>query len=202
MAACDPDSSRHNSVSNRPDDPTCAQAVHKFSASGVTYAPGKAANAGEAINEGLPSQALHPACLLFASARLSTCFRKQLGTRTATAAQTHARKGAASARAAHEPDAVRSCRCCPSPAGGVAVSGLEMSQNRLGLKWTREEVQDRLQNIMRDIYEASKSSADEYGVDLASGANIAGFLKVGGVCAARGAARVARRVVDAVRGCP
>ena len=66
----------------------------------------------------------------------------------------------------------------PAPAGGVAVSGLEMSQNRLGLSWTRQEVQERLQRIMRDIYDASKAAADEYQVDLAGGANIAGFLKV------------------------
>ncbi|KAL4435476.1 hypothetical protein ABPG77_006238 [Micractinium sp. CCAP 211/92] len=72
-------------------------------------------------------------------------------------------------------------------AGGVAVSGLEMSQNRLGLSWTRQEVQERLQRIMRDIYDASKASADEYGVDLAGGANIAGFLKVAEAVRAQGA---------------
>ncbi|KAL4419753.1 hypothetical protein ABPG75_006851 [Micractinium tetrahymenae] len=96
--------------------PCTAEAVHRFSANGVTYAPGKAANAG-----------------------------------------------------------------------GVAVSGLEMSQNRLGLSWTREEVQERLQRIMRDIYESSKAAADEYNVDLAGGANIAGFLKVAEAVRAQGA---------------
>ncbi|MFH1374597.1 MAG: NADP-specific glutamate dehydrogenase [bacterium] len=65
-------------------------------------------------------------------------------------------------------------------AGGVAVSGLEMSQNSLRLSWTREEVDERLHNIMKSIHEASVSAAKEYGTpgNYVNGANIAGFIKV------------------------
>jgi len=65
-------------------------------------------------------------------------------------------------------------------AGGVAVSGLEMSQNSLRLSWTREEVDERLQGIMRSIHKASVETAEEYGThgNYVNGANIAGFLKV------------------------
>ena len=67
-----------------------------------------------------------------------------------------------------------------SNAGGVATSGLEMSQNSLRLSWTSEEVDDRLKNIMLNIH----SSCVQYGsdgtgyVDYVKGANIAGFVKV------------------------
>jgi len=65
-------------------------------------------------------------------------------------------------------------------AGGVAVSGLEMSQNSLRLSWTREEVDQRLQQIMRSIHKASLEAAEAYGRpgDYLTGANIAGFIKV------------------------
>jgi glutamate dehydrogenase (NADP+) len=66
-------------------------------------------------------------------------------------------------------------------AGGVAVSGLEMSQNSLKLSWTREEVDGRLRGIMKSIHSASRDAADVYGFDkdnYVAGANIAGFLKV------------------------
>ena len=65
-------------------------------------------------------------------------------------------------------------------AGGVAVSGLEMSQNSLGLQWTREEVDNRLHNIMIAIHRQAWETAEAYGVpgDLQVGANIAGFVKV------------------------
>jgi glutamate dehydrogenase (NADP+) len=65
-------------------------------------------------------------------------------------------------------------------AGGVAVSGLEMSQNSLRLSWTREEVDNRLQNIMKSIHKASYEAAETYGTpgNYVNGANIAGFLKV------------------------
>jgi glutamate dehydrogenase/leucine dehydrogenase len=65
-------------------------------------------------------------------------------------------------------------------AGGVAVSGLEMSQNSLRLAWTREEVDQRLQNIMKDIHKASLEAAEAYGHsgNYVMGANIAGFMKV------------------------
>lgn len=65
-------------------------------------------------------------------------------------------------------------------AGGVATSGLEMSQNSLRLSWTREEVDSRLHDIMVKIHKACFETAKEYGTpgNLVNGANIAGFLKV------------------------
>ncbi len=65
-------------------------------------------------------------------------------------------------------------------AGGVATSGLEMSQNSLRLSWSFEEVDERLKNIMIDIFHSSYNAAKEYGVEgnLVAGSNIAGFLKV------------------------
>lgn len=65
-------------------------------------------------------------------------------------------------------------------AGGVAVSGLEMSQNSLRLSWTREEVDNHLKRIMSDIHSACKDAADQFGTpgNYVNGANIAGFLKV------------------------
>ncbi|OQX82906.1 glutamate dehydrogenase [candidate division KSB1 bacterium 4484_87] len=65
-------------------------------------------------------------------------------------------------------------------AGGVAVSGLEMSQNSLRLAWTREEVDSRLHGIMKSIHKASMEAAEAYGTpgNYVNGANIAGFLKV------------------------
>ena len=67
-----------------------------------------------------------------------------------------------------------------SNAGGVATSGLEMSQNSLRLSWTFEEVDERLHNIMVNIYKAAATTAEKYGMkgDIQAGANIAGFLKV------------------------
>ena len=65
-------------------------------------------------------------------------------------------------------------------AGGVATSGLEMSQNSMKLSWTAEEVDEKLHQIMRDIHEACvKHGTDETGfTNYVKGANIAGFLKV------------------------
>ena len=65
-------------------------------------------------------------------------------------------------------------------AGGVAVSGLEMSQNSMRYSWTAEEVDAKLKQIMSNIYKSSFDAANEYGLDgdLVAGANIAGFLKV------------------------
>ena len=65
-------------------------------------------------------------------------------------------------------------------AGGVAVSGLEMTQNSIRLQWTREEVDNKLREIMKSIYRQSIEAAEAYGKpgDLLAGANIAGFLKV------------------------
>ncbi len=65
-------------------------------------------------------------------------------------------------------------------AGGVAVSGLEMSQNSLRLSWTREEVDNRLKGIMSAIHKQSFEAAEAYGTpgNYVNGANIAGFLKI------------------------
>ncbi len=65
-------------------------------------------------------------------------------------------------------------------AGGVAVSGLEMSQNSLRLGWTRKEVDQRLHQIMKNIHQSSFEAAETYGTpgNYVNGANIAGFLKV------------------------
>jgi glutamate dehydrogenase (NADP+) len=73
-------------------------------------------------------------------------------------------------------------------AGGVAVSGLEMSQNHEHLSWTFDEVDGKLQGIMSDIYRAASSAAKEYGHEgnLVFGANIAGFLKVADAMMAQG----------------
>ncbi len=67
-----------------------------------------------------------------------------------------------------------------SNAGGVATSGLEMCQNSMRLFWTFEEVDERLHQIMKNIYANCASAAAEYGMpgNLVAGANIAGFLKV------------------------
>ena len=73
-------------------------------------------------------------------------------------------------------------------AGGVAVSGLEMSQNSMRYSWTAEEVDAKLKGIMKNIFDASIKAANEYGLgdDLVAGANIAGFLKVAEAMKAQG----------------
>ena len=65
-------------------------------------------------------------------------------------------------------------------AGGVATSGLEMTQNSMRLNWNREEVDQRLHRIMVDIHHNCRATAEEYGApgNYVMGANIAGFLKV------------------------
>ena len=65
-------------------------------------------------------------------------------------------------------------------AGGVSVSGLEMTQNSMRLIWTREEVDNRLQLIMKTIHRTCVDAAEQYGVpgNYEAGANIAGFVKV------------------------
>ncbi|MDQ6765976.1 MAG: NADP-specific glutamate dehydrogenase [Verrucomicrobiota bacterium] len=65
-------------------------------------------------------------------------------------------------------------------AGGVATSGLEMAQNSMRLSWTREEVDARLQGIMKSIHRTCHATAEKYGTpgNYVNGANIAGFLKV------------------------
>jgi glutamate dehydrogenase (NADP+) len=67
-----------------------------------------------------------------------------------------------------------------SNAGGVATSGLEMSQNSMRLPWPKEEVDQRLHQIMRNIHETCLTHAEKYGTpgNYLNGANIAGFLKV------------------------
>ena len=65
-------------------------------------------------------------------------------------------------------------------AGGVAVSGLEMSQNSMGIAWTREEVDSKLKMIMSRIHDSCVQAAEEFGTpgNYVNGANIAGFIKV------------------------
>jgi len=73
-------------------------------------------------------------------------------------------------------------------AGGVAVSGLEMSQNSMRYSWTAEEVDAKLHQIMTNIYKNSFEAAKKYGMegDLIAGANIAGFEKVAEAMLAQG----------------
>ncbi|OSY88881.1 glutamate dehydrogenase [Tenacibaculum holothuriorum] len=75
-----------------------------------------------------------------------------------------------------------------SNAGGVAVSGLEMSQNSLRYNWTREEVDAKLMQIMKDIHASCKEygSNDDGSIDYVRGANIAGFVKVADAMLAQG----------------
>jgi len=75
-------------------------------------------------------------------------------------------------------------------AGGVATSGLEMTQNSIRLSWTAEEVDEKLQKIMKDIYENTYNASVEYGDpgNLVMGANIAGFLKIAEAMKAQGIA--------------
>lgn len=75
-----------------------------------------------------------------------------------------------------------------SNAGGVATSGLEMTQNYMGAHWTAKEVDDRLHGIMKSIHDTCLSAAKEYGQpgNYLVGANIAGFLKVARAMQAQG----------------
>ena len=73
-------------------------------------------------------------------------------------------------------------------AGGVAVSGLEMSQNSMRYSWSAEEVDEKLKGIMKNIFDNSVKAANQYGLgdDLVAGANIAGFSKVAEAMKAQG----------------
>jgi len=73
-------------------------------------------------------------------------------------------------------------------AGGVATSGLEMSQSSMRLSWTREEVDGKLHDIMKKVYSACKEAAKTYSTpeNIQAGANIAGFLKVADAMIAQG----------------
>jgi glutamate dehydrogenase (NADP+) len=75
-----------------------------------------------------------------------------------------------------------------SNAGGVATSGLEMSQNSLRISWTREEVDDRLKSIMEDIHDSciTYGKEDDGYCNYVRGANIAGFVKVADAMLAQG----------------
>ena len=75
-----------------------------------------------------------------------------------------------------------------SNAGGVATSGLEMTQNSIRMSWTFEEVDEKLQSIMKSIYKACYDASVECGRpgDLMLGANVAGFLKVAAAMMAQG----------------
>ena len=73
-------------------------------------------------------------------------------------------------------------------AGGVAVSGLEMSQNSMRYNWSSAEVDAKLKDIMKNIFESSVKAANEYGLgdNLVAGANIVGFIKVAEAMKAQG----------------
>ncbi len=73
-------------------------------------------------------------------------------------------------------------------AGGVSVSGLEMSQNSMRYSWSAEEVDEKLKGIMKNIFNSSLEAANKYGFgdDLVAGANIAGFIKVAEAMLAQG----------------
>ncbi|MCL4130106.1 UNVERIFIED_CONTAM: hypothetical protein GTU68_062531 [Idotea baltica] len=75
-----------------------------------------------------------------------------------------------------------------SNAGGVATSGLEMSQNSLRISWSREEVDSRLKDIMEDIHDScvQYGEQEDGSIDYISGANIAGFVKVADAMLAQG----------------
>ena len=75
-----------------------------------------------------------------------------------------------------------------SNAGGVATSGLEMSQNSLRLSWSREEVDQKLKGIMKAIHDNAWEAAAKYGHEgnYVVGANIAGFVKVADAMVAQG----------------
>ncbi len=73
-------------------------------------------------------------------------------------------------------------------AGGVATSGLEMSQNSMRYSWSFEEVDAKLKGIMQSIFKSCDEAAKEYGMagNYMAGANIAGFLKVAEAMKAQG----------------
>ncbi|MCQ2387766.1 MAG: NADP-specific glutamate dehydrogenase, partial [Clostridia bacterium] len=73
-------------------------------------------------------------------------------------------------------------------AGGVATSGLEMSQNSMRLSWTFEEVDEKLHAIMKSIFKACDEASKTYGLEgnYMAGANIAGFIKVAEAMKAQG----------------
>lgn len=75
-----------------------------------------------------------------------------------------------------------------SNAGGVAVSGLEMTQNSIRLAWTSEELELRLKNIMKNIHQQCVTYGEENGsINYVKGANLAGFIKVADAMLAYGA---------------
>ena len=75
-----------------------------------------------------------------------------------------------------------------SNAGGVATSGLEMTQNSIRMSWSFDEVDEKLHGIMKQIYKACYDASVECGkpADLMVGANVAGFLKVAEAMMAQG----------------
>jgi len=72
-------------------------------------------------------------------------------------------------------------------AGGVAVSGLEMAQNRAMDTWEAHDVHEKLRGIMQDVYRQAKENEEKYNCGLGAGANIAAFLKVAEALQAQGA---------------
>jgi len=75
-----------------------------------------------------------------------------------------------------------------SNAGGVSISGIEMSQNSTRIQWKREEVDDKLKSIMENIHDSCRKHGEESDgyIDYVKGANIAGFIKVADAMLAQG----------------
>ena len=75
-----------------------------------------------------------------------------------------------------------------SNAGGVATSGLEMSQNSIRMSWSREEVDEKLKDIMKNIHDNAYAAAKQFGMEgnYVAGANIAGCLEVAQAMIAQG----------------
>jgi glutamate dehydrogenase (NADP+) len=73
-------------------------------------------------------------------------------------------------------------------AGGVAVSGLEMSQNSMRYSWSADEVDAKLKDIMKSIHDSAYDTAEKYGMkgNYVAGANLAGFIKVADAMVAQG----------------
>ncbi len=90
--------------------------------------------------------------------------------------------------AAFQADGVMFAPGKASNAGGVATSGLEMSQNSIRMSWSREEVDEKLKGIMKNIHDNAYAAAKQFGMEgnYVAGANIAGFLKVAQAMIAQG----------------
>ena len=180
--------------------PSTPEAIAYLQSHGVLFAPAKASNAGGVATSGLEMSQN--------SLRLAWTFEEvderlhnimvNIYHNAAAAAEKNGVKGnlVAGANMPSTPEAIAYLQAhgvlfAPakaSNAGGVATSGLEMSQNSLRLSWTFEEVDERLHNIMINIYKAAADAAERYGMkgNLVAGANIAGFEKIASAMMSQG----------------